>query len=132
MFKYLFYRIFRFQSGVFGEEKSTAAFSAFLSVAMFWGLNLFSIFIMLDKSIDLLAFFDEIVFKSNIIVPGIVLAIIGLVSYFQFYYKLKYNHIIDEIENADSKNSRKYHLWAIVYQVLSLLLIIGAMAFRFS
>ena len=83
MFKYLFYRIFRFQNKVLGEEKSTAAFSAFLSVAMFWGLNLFSIFIMLDKSIDLLAFFDELVFKSNIIVPGIVLAIIILLILIQ-------------------------------------------------
>jgi hypothetical protein len=132
MFKYLFYRIFRFQNKVFGEEKSTAAFSAFLSVAMFWGLNLFSIFIILDKSIDLLAFFDELVFKSNIIMPGIAVAIIGLVSYFQFYYNLKYNNIIDEIENTDYKIRRKYNLWAIVYQIVSLIIIIGAIVFRFS
>ena len=132
MFKYLFYRIFRFQNKVLGEEKSTAAFSAFLSVAMFWGLNLFSIFIILDKNIDLLAFFDELVFRSNIIVPGIVLAIIGFVSYFQYYYKLKYNTIIAEIENTDSKIRRKFNTWAVVYQVASLTIIIGAIVYRFS
>lgn len=132
MFKYLFYRIFRFQNKVLGEERSTASFSTFLSVAMFWGLNLFSIFIMLDKSIDLLAFFDELIFRSNIIVPGIVFTIIGLVSYFQFYYKLKYNSIIAEIENSDSKIRRKFNICAIVYQVLSLLIMIGALVFRFS
>jgi hypothetical protein len=132
MFKYLFYRIFRFQNKVFGEEKSTAANSAFLSVALFYNINFFSIFIILDKSIDLLAFFDELLFKSNIIVPGIVLLITGLVSYFQFYYNLKYNNIIDEIENTDYKIRRKYNLWAIVYQIVSLIIIIGAIVFRFS
>lgn len=132
MFKYLFYRIFRFQNTVIGEDRSTASFSAFLSVAMFWDVNLFSIFIIIDANIDLLKFFDKLVFKSNIIVPGIVLLITGLVSYFQFYYKLKYNNIIDEIENADSKIRRKYNIWAIVYQGVSLIIIIGAIVYRFS
>jgi heme/copper-type cytochrome/quinol oxidase subunit 2 len=99
---------------------------------LFYNINFFSIFIILDKSIDLLAFFDELLFKSNIIVPGIVLLITGLVSYFQFYYNLKYNNIIDEIENTDYKIRRKYNLWAIVYQIVSLIIIIGAIVFRFS
>lgn len=131
MFKQLFYRIFRFQNKVIGEEKSTAAFSAFLSVAMFWGLNLFSIFIILDKSIDLLTFFDKFVYKSNILVPGIVLAIIGFISYFRFYHKSKYNRIINEIESGDSGINRKYNFGAIAYQIASLLIIVGAMIFRF-
>ncbi len=69
---------------------------------MFWGLNLFSIFIILDTSIDLLTFFNKLVYKSNIIVPGIVLAIIGVISYFRFYHKSKYDKIINEIESGNS------------------------------
>jgi hypothetical protein len=45
---------------------------------------------------------------------------------------LKYNNIIDEIENTDYKIRRKYNLWAIVYQIVSLIIIIGAIVFRFS
>lgn len=131
MFKYLFYRIFRFQNNVIGEEKSTAAFTAFLSVAIFWCSNLFAIFIVLDKDLDLLLFFDNLVYKPNILVPGCVLAIIGLISYFCFYHNSKYKIIVNEIESNDFSVNRKYNLWSIVYQIASLLIIIGAIIFRF-
>lgn len=131
MFKYLFYKIFRFQNRIIGEEKSTAAFSSFLSVSMFWGLNFFTIFIIIDKDFNLVLIFDKVVYKSHLIVPGIMLAIIGFISYFCFYYKSRYNLIISEIENNDLIVNRKYNFWSIVYQIVSLILIIGAIIFRF-
>lgn len=132
MFKYLFYRIFQFQFKVIGEERSTAAFTAFLSVAMFWGLNLFSFFIMFDKNIDLFGFFEKLTPKSDILVPVFTASIIGLVSYFKFYYKLKYNNIINEIQNADSKNRSMSNFWAVVYQLVSLIILISAVIYRFK
>lgn len=132
MSKYLFYRIFRFQNNVIGEKKSIAAFSAFLSVAVFWCLNLFAIFIILDKDLDLLLFFDNLEYKPNILVPGCVLAINGLISYFCFYHNSRYNIIVNEIESNDFSVNRKYNLWSIVYQIASLLIVVGAIIYRFN
>lgn len=129
---YLFYRIFRFQNKTIGEEKSTAAFSAFLSVAIFFGMNLFTIFIFLDKNLNLLDFFNTRIYKSNIVVPGIVLVVIGLYCYFLFYYNSKYVKVISKIENQEKNENSKLNKIAIGYQILSLVTLTIALIYRFS
>ncbi len=129
---YLFYRIFLFQNKIIGEEKSTAAFSAFLSIAIFFALNLFTIFILIDKNLNLIDFFNERVYQSNIVVPGIVLLVIGVCCYFSFYYKSKYIRIISEIENREKKENKELNVIAIGYQVFSLTVFVLALIYRFS
>lgn len=129
---YLFYRIYLFQNKIIGEEKSTAAFSAFLSVAMFLGLNLFTIFIILDKNLNLIDFFEKLNTKSNIVVPGIVLLVIGVICYFSFYHKSKYIKIIREIENKKNNENKGLNRIAVGYQLFSLTVLILALIYRFS
>ena len=129
---YLFYRIFRFQNKTIGEEKSTAAFSAFLSVALFLGLNLFSIFIFMDKNLNLLDFFNARVYKSNIVVPGISLIVIGVCCYFLFYYNSKYVKIISDIKSQDKNENKRLNKIAIGYQIFSLVVLTIALVYRFS
>ena len=56
----------------------------------------------------------------------------GFINYFHFYYKSKFNRIINDIENSDSKIYKKYNFEAILYQVISILVIMGALIYRFS
>ena len=129
---YLFYRIFLFQNRTIGEEKSTAAFSAFLSVAMFLVLNLFTIFILFDKNLNLIGFFSERIYQSNIILPGIVILVIGVCCYFSFYHKSKYTKIISKIENQENKEKTTQNRIAIGYQIFSLTLLVMALIYRFT
>lgn len=132
MFNYLFYRIFRFQNRIIGEEGSSAAFSAFLSIAMFWGINLGAVFIIIDKKRNLLSLLGVIDGEFNILIPGVTFVVIGIISFLCFYQKSKYVKIIDKIENDSLTFKKKYNFWSILYQILSLILIIGAIIYRFN
>jgi len=54
MFKYLFYRVFRFQYKVIGEDRNMAALSSILSISFLIAMNIASIWFYFEKQTDLL------------------------------------------------------------------------------
>jgi len=123
MFKYLFYRIFRFQHKIIGEDRIMAALSSILSISFLIAMNIASIWICFDKQTDLL---NQIVdsfnsfWGTNIATPIAFATIVLIPVYFIFYYKKKYERIIEEIENNDKRKNKVNNILAILYQIVTI------------
>lgn len=131
MFKYLFYRIVNFQMKIFGESLESAAISAFFSISLFWNLNLFTIFILLDKKHKVFAFADFFS-NPNVFIPLFFLISLGVICYFIFFHNKKYLEIFENFEKENQTIFWKKNILAISYQILSFLFFILALLYHFS
>ncbi len=123
MFKYLFYRIFRFQHKIIGEDRIMAALSSILSISFLIAMNIASIWIYFDKQTDLL---NQIVgnfnsfWGTNKATPIAFATVVLITVYFLFYYKKKYERIIEEVENSDKRKNKVNNVLAILYQIVTI------------
>jgi Na+/H+ antiporter NhaD/arsenite permease-like protein len=123
MFKYLFYRIFRFQYKVIGEDRNMAALSSILSISFLIAMNIASIWFYFEKQTDLL---NQIVdsinsfWGTNKATPIAFATIVLIPVYFIFYHKKKYERIIEEIENEDKQKNKVKNILAILYQIITI------------
>jgi hypothetical protein len=132
MLNYLFYRIYKFQNKLVGEEKSSAAFSAILSMGLLFGLNLFTIFIVIDKSTNLLILLESTLGKLQVIPPLVILWLIAIILYFRYCYKSKYKLLISKIESNKKYINVINNILAILYQILTFILFVYGLKYRFS
>lgn len=130
--RYLFYRIFLFQHNFVGEDKVKSAFTAVLTIVMFWGLNLFSVYVIYDTRFNLSFIFEGSIPKQDIIVPLIPATIFAIISYFMFFAKSKHKTIISKIENRNPKINKIYNILAILYQIISFLFFIAAFVYAYE
>jgi len=125
MFKYLFYRIFRFniKISIFGEDKSGSALSAVFGISFLIAMNIASIWFYFEKQTDLL---NQIVdsfnsfWGTNKATPIAFATIVLIPVYFIFYHKKKYERIIEEIENEDKQKNKVKNILAILYQIVTI------------
>jgi len=125
MFKYLFYRIFRFniKISIFGEDKSGSALSAVFGISFLIAMNIASIWFYYEKQTDLL---NQIVDSFNSFwgtdkaTPIAFATIVLIPVYFIFYHKKKYERIIEEIENEDKQKNKIKNILAILYQIITI------------
>ncbi len=127
MFKYLFYRIFRFQYKIIGEDKNMAALSSILSISFLIAMNIASIGIFIGKYTNVLT--DAIdkfdAFWGTTKATPIVFATIVLIPvYFLFYHKKKYERIIGEIEKGNKRKNKVKNILAILYQIITIIVFI--------
>jgi Na+/H+ antiporter NhaD/arsenite permease-like protein len=124
MFKYLFYRIFRFQNKIIGEDRSMAALSSIFSISFLIAMNIASIWMYFPKQPDLL---NQIVDNFNSFwgtdkaTPIAFATIILIPVYFLFYHKKKYERIIEEVKNNDKKKNKVNNIFAILYQIITII-----------
>ena len=129
MFKYLFYKIYKFniKISIFGESKSGSAMSAVYTVSFLFAMNIASIWIYFGKKTDLL---NQIVGNFNSFwgtnkATPIAFAIVVLITvYFLFYHKKKYERIIEEVENSDKRKNKVNNVLAILYQIVTIVVFI--------
>ena len=131
MFKYLFYRILNFQKK-FGEDTSSAAVSAFLSVALFWGINLFTVLLFFEKDHRLYTQIRDFLPEGALLFPLIFFIPLGILSYLLFFQNKKYLKIIKEIENSKLVQNKLSNFLALGYEILSLLSFILVLVRYFS
>ena len=129
MFKYLFYRIYRFniKISVFGEDKSGSALSAVFGVSFLIAMNIASIWIYFRKQTDLL---NQIVdnfnafWGTNKATPIVFATIVLIPVYFLFFHNKKYERIIEEIEKGDKRKNKVKNILAILYQIITIVVFI--------
>jgi len=125
MFKYLFYRIFRFnlKVSIFGESKSGSAMSAVYGISFLIAMNIASIWFYFDRKTDLL---NQLIdnfnsfFGTNMATPIAFATVVLIPVYFLFYYKKKYERIIEDVENNDKRKSKVNNVLAIMYQIVTI------------
>ena len=127
MFKYLFYRIFRFQHKIIGEDRTMAALSTIFSISFFIAMNIASIWIYFDKHTGLSYQLKQIVDNPNslggtkIAIPIALGTIVLIPVYFIFYHKKKYEKIIKEMEDNDKRKNEVNNIIAIFYEVVTII-----------
>ena len=125
MFKYLFYKIYKFniKISIFGESKSGSAMSAVYAVSFLFAMNIASIWLYFDKQFDLL---NQIVgnfnsfWGTNKATPIVFATVVLITVYFLFYYKKKYERIIEEVENSDKRKNKVNNVLSILYQIVTI------------
>ena len=123
MFKYLFYRIFRFQNKIIGEDRFMGALSSILSISFLIAMNIVSIWFYFDKQTDLL---NQIVdnfnffWGTNKATPIAFATIVLIPVYFLFFHNKKYERIIEEIEKGDKRKNKVKNILAILYQIITI------------
>ena len=123
MVKYLFYRVFRSQYKVIGEDRNMAALSSILSISFLIAMNIASIWFYFEKQTGLL---NQIVDSFNSFwgtdkaTPIAFATIVLIPVYFIFYHKKKYERIIEEIENEDKQKNKVKNILAILYQIITI------------
>lgn len=128
MFKYLFYRVYRFQHKIIGEDRTMAALSTVFSIAFLIAMNIASIWIYFDKHTDLSNQLNQMVdsFNSflgtNKATPIAFATIVLIPVYFIFYYKKKYERIIKEVENNDKRKNKVNNILAILYEIVTIVI----------
>lgn len=132
MFYYLFYRIYRFQTGFVEEKPFVAAYTAFMGIGAYLWLNCFSVFIILDKERDLLSILKSNIQHHDLFVPLGSGAVFMVISYFVFFFKKKHKRIINNIENGNARKNRINNILAITYQVASFMFFIFAIGYSIS
>ncbi len=127
MFKYLFYRIFRFQHKIIGEDRNMAALSSIFSITFLIAMNIasFGIFIwkytnVLSNAIDNFNVF----FGTTKAMPIAFATIVLIPVYFIFYHKKKYEKIIKKVENSNKKQRTINNIFAIAYQIITVVLFV--------
>lgn len=126
MFKYLFYRVFRFQHKIIGEDRTMAALSTIFSISFLITINIASIWIYFDKytgfSNQLNQIFDNFnsFWGTDKAMPIAFATVVLIPVYFLFYHKRKYEKIIKEVKNNDKRKNRMNNFFAILYQIVTI------------
>lgn len=124
MLKYLFFRIFRFQNKIIGEDRTFAALSSVLSISFLLAMNIVTIWLILEKHTRIVL--PEIITWCNTFcgttkAAPIVLGIIVVIPvYFLLYHNKKYEIIIEEIEKNDKRKIKVNNAIVICYQILTI------------
>ena len=124
MFKHLFYRIYKFQHNIIGEESDMAALSTIISIAFLIEMNISTVWIYFSKRTETLS---QIIDNFNsyfgtIKATPIALGTIVLIPvYFLFFHKKKYLKIIEEVENTDKRKRKINNILAILYQIVTII-----------
>lgn len=126
MFKYLFYRIYRFniKISIWGEDKSDSALSAVFAISFLIAMNIASIWMYFNMQTGLLSqIIDNFnsFLGTNKATPIAFATIVLIPVYFLFYRKKKYERIIGEIENNDKRKNRVNNILAILYQIATII-----------
>ncbi len=107
-YRYLFYRTYVWQRGMFGEETNDPGFKAVLGNSLFVTFNLITLFFCFE----IIAGYRMEIGKIYVIVGMIILILINI---YIFLYRYNVNSLIAEFSSETEVERKKSLIWCWIY-----------------
>ena len=115
---------FNIKISIFGEDKGGSAMSAIFAISFLIAMNIATIWIFIGRYTNILSNAIDnfnVFFGTTKAMPIAFATIVLIPIYFLFYHKKKYEEIIDEVVNEDRNKKRTNNIFAILYQIITIL-----------
>jgi hypothetical protein len=116
-FRYLFYRLYRWQSRL---ESDVAPFNAFMLMVIFFSLNLVTLLGLAESFIGRSFLVANVPQKIAHVGVLILMGLMAVPLYFSLLYKKKYKHVVTEFESESRHQRCVRGIGVLLYLILSL------------